>query len=193
MKSINITFLIPLLLLHFPFIALSDNRRGSLPPPISCDIHIPYNTILNDISADDFATHDAGTLADEDYSEIILLSFENCSENNTKITVNIDNQSIDLNNGYLINHATGPAVSDNITFQLIDAEDNPINLNQRNTFTKTIDENNSAHFNFLLNYVKKDNLPPKSGSVSAHIMFIVEANDQIVETDKLIDIGYQDD
>ncbi|TFT79116.1 fimbrial protein, partial [Proteus mirabilis] len=31
MKSINITFLIPLLLLYFPFIALSDNRRGSLP------------------------------------------------------------------------------------------------------------------------------------------------------------------
>lgn len=189
MKSINITFLIPLLLLYFPFIALSDNRRGSLPPPVSCHISMPYTTVLDNISSDDFATHYAGTLADEDYSEIILLSFENCSENNTEITVSIDNQSIDFNNGYLVNHATGPAASDNITFQLIDDEDNPINLNQRNTFTKTINEHNEAHFHFLLNYVKKDDLPPKPGSVSTHIMFTMEANNQLIEADKLRDIN----
>ncbi|HCT9034580.1 TPA: fimbrial protein [Proteus mirabilis] len=184
MKSINIKFLIPLLLLYFPFIALSDNRRGSLPPSVNCDTSI-YPIILRDISTDDFATHHAGTLADEHYTRYIGMFFNNCSESNTKITVNFDNKDIDPNNGYLINHATGPTASDNVTFQLIDLEDNPINLNQRNAFTKNIDENNEAFFRFAVNYVKKDNLPPKPGNVIAHITFIAEANDQIVESDKI--------
>ncbi|MCO8052165.1 MULTISPECIES: fimbrial protein [Proteus] len=193
MKSIKIMVLTPLLLLYFPFIALSENRRGSLPPPVSCDIYIPYTTVFSNITSDDFTTPHAGTLANEDYSEVILLSFENCSKNNTEITVSIDNKSIDFNNGYFINHATGPTASNNITFQLIDDENNPINLNQKNKFTKTIDEHNEVHFHFLLNYVKKDDLPPMPGSITTHIMFNMEANDQIIESDKIIDIGYQED
>lgn len=189
MKPINITFLTSLLLLYFPFIALSDNRRGSLPPAVSCDISIPYTIKLDDIHTDDFS----GILADKDYSEMIMLSFENCSENNTEITVSIDNKNIDFNNGYLINHTTGPTASDNITFQLFDDEDNPINLNNKNIFTKIINEYNEAHFYFSVNYVKKDVRPPMPGKLSTHISFTIEANNQIIESDKLIDISDHED
>ena len=50
-----------------------------------------------------------------------------------------------------------------MTFQLINDENNPIDLNQKNTFTKTIDESGTAYFNFFINYVKKDNLRAKPG------------------------------
>ncbi|WP_109880588.1 fimbrial protein [Proteus mirabilis] len=181
MKSINITFLIPLLLLYFPFIALSDNRRGSLPPPISCSFDIPNSTKVRSIRPDSFPSNNAGTLANDRYSKRIAMVFNLCSEKNTKITLRIDNASIDFNNGYLINDVTGSEASDNVTFQLIDDENNPIDLNQKNTFTETINESGSAYFNFFINYVKKDNLPPKPGHISARITFIVEAKDQIVE------------
>ncbi|MER1922985.1 fimbrial protein, partial [Proteus mirabilis] len=83
----------------------------------------------------------------------------------------------------LINDVTGSEASDNVTFQLIDDENNPIDLNQKNTFTKTIDESGTAYFNFFINYVKKDNLRAKPGYISSRITFIVEAKDQIVEND----------
>lgn len=183
MKSINITFLIPLLLLYFPFIALSDNRRGSLPAPISCSFDIPNSTKVRSIRPDSFPSNYAGTLANDRYSKRIAIVFSLCSEKNTKITLRIDNTNIYFNNGYLINDVTGSEASDNVTFQLIDDENNPIDLNQKNTFTKTIDESGTAYFNFFINYVKKDNLRAKPGYISSRITFIVEAKDQIVEND----------
>ncbi|HEJ9436938.1 TPA: fimbrial protein [Proteus mirabilis] len=180
MKSINITFLIPLLLLYFPFIALS-NSRGSLPPPISCEFSIPDNIKLRDIRPDSFPSNYAGTLAKDRYSKSIAVIFSRCSENNTKITLRIDNANIDFNNGYLINDVAGSEASDNVTFQLIDDENNPIDLNQNNTFIETINESGIAYFNFFINYVKKDNLSAKPGGISSRITFIVEAKDQIVE------------
>ncbi|WP_368939482.1 fimbrial protein [Proteus mirabilis] len=180
MKSINITFLIPLLLLYFPFIALSDNR-DSLPATISCSFGIPHNTKLRSIRPDSFPSNYAGTLANDRYSKSIVITFSSCSENNTKITLRIDNANIDFNNGYLINDVAGSEASDNVTFQLIDGENNPIDLNQKNTFTEAIDEYGFAYFNFSINYVKKDNLRAKPGRISSRITFIVEAKDQIVE------------
>ncbi|HEJ9660178.1 TPA: fimbrial protein [Proteus mirabilis] len=180
MKSINITFLIPLLLLYFPFIALS-NSRGSLPPPISCEFSIPDNIKLRDIRPDSFPSNYAGTLAKDRYSKSIAVIFSRCSENNTKITLRIDNANIDFNNGYLINDVAGSEASDNVTFQLTDDENNPIDLNQNNTFIETINESGIAYFNFFINYVKKDNLSAKPGGISSRITFIVEAKDQIVE------------
>lgn len=147
--------LIPLLLLYFPFIALSDNRRGSLPAPISCSFDIPNSTKVRSIRPDSFPSNYAGTLANDRYSKRIAIVFSLCSEKNTKITLRIDNTNIDFNNGYLINDVTGSEASDNVTFQLIDDENNPIDLNQKNTFTKTIDESGTAYFNFFINYVKK--------------------------------------
>lgn len=176
MKSINIKFLIPLLLLYFPFIALPNNR-----PPISCDFSIPNNTKLKNIRPNSFPSNNAGTLAKDRYSKRIAILFSNCSENNTKITLRIDNVNTDFNNGYLINNAAGSEASDNVTFQLIDDENNPINLNQKNTFTKTINDNGIAYFNFFINYVKKDNLRAKPGAIFSRITLIVEAKDQIVE------------
>ena len=102
MKSINITFLIPLLLLYFPFIALSDNRRGSLPAPISCSFDIPNSTKVRSIRPDSFPSNYAGTLANDRYSKRIAIVFSLCSEKNTKITLRIDNTNIDFNNGYSI-------------------------------------------------------------------------------------------
>ncbi|HEK1717896.1 TPA: fimbrial protein [Proteus mirabilis] len=180
MKSINITFLIPLLLLYFPFIALS-NSRGSLPPPISCEFSIPDNIKLRDIRPDSFPSNYAGTLAKDRYSKSIAVIFSRCSENNTKITLRIDNANIDFNNGYLINDVAGSEASDNVTFQLTDDENNPIDLNQNNTFIETINESGIAYFNFFINYVKKDNLSAKPGGISSRITFIVEAKEQIVE------------
>ncbi len=180
MKSINITYLIPLLLLYFPFIALSADR-GSLPPPISCDFSIPNNIKLRTIRPDSFPSNNAGTLAKDRYSKSIAVVFSNCSENNTKITLRIDNVNIDFNNGYLINNVAGSEASDNVTFQLIDDENSPIDLNQKNTFTKTINDNGIAYFNFFINYVKKDNLRARPGAIFSRITFIVEAKDQIVE------------
>ncbi|HEK0624783.1 MAG: fimbrial protein [Proteus mirabilis] len=180
MKSINITFLIPLLLLYFPFIALSADR-GSLPTPISCDFSIPNNTKLRNIRPNSFPSNNAGTLAKDRYSKSIAVVFSNCSENNTKITLRIDNVNIDFNNGYLINNVAGSEASDNVTFQLIDNENNPIDLNQKNTFTETINDSGIAYFNFFINYVKKDNLRAKPGAIFSRITFIVEAKDQIVE------------
>ncbi|MCD4597968.1 fimbrial protein [Proteus mirabilis] len=148
--------LIPLLLLYFPFIALSDNRRGSLPAPISCSFDIPNSTKVRSIRPDSFPSNYAGTLANDRYSKRIAIVFSLCSEKNTKITLRIDNTNIDFNNGYLINDVTGSEASDNVTFQLIDDENNPIDLNQKNTFTKTIDESGTAYFNFFINYVKID-------------------------------------
>lgn len=190
MKSIKKIVLIAILLLCFPFFVLSENRRGSLPPPVNCDITITHNVVLNNVSSDDFTTHHAGTLANESHSEILLLLFQNCSKKNTEVTVRIDNKNIDFNNGYFINNATGPTASDNITFQLIDDEDNPINLTQRNTFSKIINQNNEAHFYFSLNYVKKDDFPPMPGNIKTDIMFNMEANDQFIETDHLINLDY---
>ncbi len=180
MKSINITFLIPLLLLYFPFIALSNNR-GSLPPPISCDFGIPNNIKLRNIRPDSFPSNNAGTLANDRYSKRIAVVFGRCSEINTKITLRIDNENIDFNNGYLINNVAGSEASDNVAFQLIDDKNNPIDLNQKNTFTRTIHDSGSAYFNFFMNYVKTDNLRAKPGAISSAITFIVEAKDQIVE------------
>ncbi|SUC40822.1 fimbrial subunit [Proteus mirabilis] len=72
-----------------------------------------------------------------------------------------------------------------MTFQLIDDENNPIDLNQKNTFTKTIDESGTAYFNFFINYVKKDNLRAKPGVYNLLVLrSLWKQKDQIVENDK---------
>lgn len=172
--------LIIILFLYFPFSAFSEKRRSDILPPTSCDIHIPQGILFDDISTDDFPANEAGTLADENYIQTISISFEGCSKNNLNIKISIDPINIDFSNGYLINNAINSLASDNVTFQLLDEEnENPINLITKNTFNK-VAKNNQAEFYFSLNYVKKDNHPPSPGKIDTKITFNIEINDEII-------------
>ncbi|NAC32698.1 fimbrial protein [Escherichia coli] len=183
MKSMKITFLIPLLLLYFPFIALSENSKSGSPQPMSCHINMPNSIIMEDISTDDFGDPTyyfyGGRLADERYTKNVTLSFSNCSVSNSSITLYIDNENINSNNGYLINHATGPTASENVTFRLISPEDpqHYYLLHEKNVFCRTIDKDGQASFHFDVNYVKIDGGRPKPGNVIAHIAFTVILED----------------
>lgn len=182
------TNLIIALFLYFPFVALSEIRRGDIPPPTSCNITFPHDILFDNINTDDFSTYHAGTLANEYYIQPIPIIINNCSVKNIDVKLSINKQSIDSDSGYFINYVDSPSASKNITFQLLDDDENPINLNQRNNFIKTIDEKNEAEFYFSLNYVKKDNLPPSPGRINTNIIFNIFINDEIIEVEKLINI-----
>lgn len=183
MKKIKKVYLT--LMLSFPFIVFSKEKINDIALPTSCDIFISQNIPFDNINADDFITQHAGTLADERYIQTIPLLFKECSRNKVDIKISINQQNIDVNNGYLKNNSPSSLASENITFQLLDEDDNPIDLNQKNNFHKVISNNNDAEFYFSLNYVKKDNRPPLAGEVNANIIFDIFINDELVDMENL--------
>lgn len=183
MKNKKYFFYLIIILLYssFSFSFSSIPRRGDHDIPLSCDIdHIYENTSDRfSINGNDFSSYEKGELANID-PHIILINIKDCSKSNGNIRLKIENTSIDNTTGYLKNMISAPDASNNIAFQLLyNEEERPINLNKKSEFTEELTDG-EAEFYFLVNYVKKDNMPPASGYIRSNINFIVMINDDIV-------------
>ncbi|MCK9782149.1 MULTISPECIES: fimbrial protein [Proteus] len=171
-------------LLYSSFSFSSPPRRGDHDMILSCDISYIYENI-NDrlsINGNDFLSYEKGELANID-PHIILITIKDCSKSHGNVRLKIENTSIDSSTGYLKNTISDDRASSNIAFQLLyNEEERPINLNEKNEFTEELIDG-EAEFYFLVNYVKKDNMPPSSGYVSSNIHFSIMINDDIVNFD----------
>ncbi|QIG06043.1 fimbrial protein [Proteus sp. ZN5] len=171
--------IITLLLISFSL--SSTPRRGDHEIPLSCDINYIYENISDrsSINENDFSSHEAGTLADTD-NHIIIITINDCSKSHGKVYLKIENSSIDNNTGYLRNWITDDSASANIAFQLLYSDrERPINLTKENKFNETLIDG-ATEFYFLVNYVKKDNMPAKPGYIQSTINFSVMINDNVV-------------
>lgn len=176
----HITYLM-ITLLYSSFAFSSMPKRGDHDIPISCDINYIYENTSDSLSINknNFPSYDAGELAETD-PHIILITIKECSNNYNSVRLKIENSSIDNSTGYLKNTANDDYASSNVAFQLLyDDEERPINLNNENEFTTQFIEE-EAEFYFLVNYVKKDNMPPESGHIQSNINFVVMINDDVV-------------
>lgn len=181
MKNKKYIIYLIIILLYSSFSLPSVARRGDHHIPLSCDIDYINENISDrsSISENDFSSYEAGTLANND-NHIILIIIKDCSESYGNVRLKIENSSIDNATGYLKNTITGNSASANIAFQLLyNEEERPINLNKENEFTEKLIDG-SAEFYFLVNYVKKDNMPPKPGYIKSNINFITIINDDVV-------------
>ncbi|MEZ2683556.1 fimbrial protein [Proteus vulgaris] len=176
----NIIYLIIILLLS-SFSLPSTARRGDHEFTSSCNIDYIYENISDRLSVNknDFSSHAAGTLADID-NHIIIIVIKDCSKSNGDIRLKIENTSIDNTTGYLKNIISAPDASNNIAFQLLyNEEERPINLNKKSEFTEELIDG-ETEFYFLVNYVKKDSMPPSPGYIRSNINFIVMINNDII-------------
>lgn len=170
-----------IILLYSSFSFSSIPKRGDHDIPLSCDIDYIYENTSDrfSINGNDFSSYEKGELANID-PHIILITIKDCSKSNGDIRLKIENTSIDNTTGYLKNMISAPNASNNIAFQLLYNEDErPINLNKKSEFTEELTDG-EAEFYFLVNYVKKDNMPPASGYIRSNINFIAMINDDIV-------------
>lgn len=168
-------------LLYSSFSFSSPIRRGDHDIPLTCDVNYIHENTSDRISINenDFLSDDKGELANID-PHIILITIKDCSKSNGDIRLKIENTSIDNTTGYLKNMISAPNASSNIAFQLLyNEEERPINLNKENEFAEELIDG-EAEFFFLVNYVKKDNMPPASGYIRSNLHFIVIINDDIV-------------
>ena len=180
-KTHFVYLIIILLYSSFSFSFSSMPRRGDLEIPQSCDIDYIYENTSDrfSINGNDFLSYEAGELASTD-PHIILISIKDCSKSYGDVRLKIENTSIDHITGYLKNTINDNNASSNITFQLLyNEEERPINLNKESEFTEELIDG-EAEFYFLVNYVKKDNMPPASGYIASNIHFIMTINDDIV-------------
>lgn len=168
-------------LLYSSFSFSSPPRRGDHDIILSCDIDYIHENI-NDrfsINGNDFLSYEKGEIANID-PHIILITIKDCSKSHGDVRLKIENTSIDNTTGYLKNMVSDDKASSNIAFQLLyNEEERPINLNEESEFNANLIDG-EAEFYFLVNYVKKNNMPPSSGYVRSNIHFIIMINDDIV-------------
>lgn len=172
--------MITLLLISFSL--SSAPRRGDHEIPSSCDIDYIYENISDrtSINENDFSSHEAGTLADTE-NHIIIITINDCSKSHGEVRLKIENSSIDNSTGYLKNWIADDSASANIAFQLLyNVEQRPLELNKENEFIEKLIDG-ATEFYFLVNYVKKDNMPADPGYIQSSINFFIMINDDVVE------------
>lgn len=170
-----------ILLIYSSFSFSSMPRRGDHDIPLSCNIDYIYENTSDrfSINGNDFSSYEKGELANID-PHIILITIKDCSKSNGDIHLKIENTSIDSTTGYLKNSINDHDASNNIAFQLLyNEEERPIDLNKERVFIEELIDG-ETEFYFLVNYVKKDSMPPMPGYIRSNINFIVMINNDIV-------------